>query len=291
MKNQESPPGAESRNHAGSDSSRERRWEDNAAEFASYALGEGWFYGLLAACSVESGVHPGTGRLPSVPGKVSPNAFARTARTAHETVVRAVAAWDRLAAEGVVPASSALRPVDVTTTPLPDNLRYPWSQYVQRPERDYEAERLRALANRVSPEKIAAALPPEKRAAVVAASVKDPDVVDRVYADRDARIELNRGRFRDQERAAFDVDARIVANGGRVPTEEERHQQVDSPLDRVFQADEAMRRAQESVDRAVAFIREADGLDLEGHLSASHQEQVRQMSLRLLSTLDAEVSR
>lgn len=250
--------------------------------------------GLLAAASCERGVNPGTGALPSVPGKVSPTAFAHAAGAGSQTVIRALEAWERLADEGVVPHASDLRPQDVPIIPLPDNMEYPWSRYVERPDRNYAAERLRAVVNNIPAERIVAALPPARRVEVVRQVVTtDPAAVDAVLDDTEARIELNEGRFRQQERAAFNREARVVANGGRIPTPEEEARATASPLDAVYQADQAMLRAMSHVALAVGCIREAERLDREGHLSEPHREQVRQMALSLMATLDAttEVTR
>lgn len=206
-----SPPGARKPGKKrGSENRGARSWQQNAAEYAAYTQGDGWMYSLLAGCSVERGVHGQRGTLPTVIGKVSVREFAGAAHSAPATVARALDAWDRLAAEGVVPPSADLSPSDVPLVVLPDNSLYPWDRYAEKKERDYEAERLRAMANNIPPEKIAAALRPEQRAAVVEAAVQQASFEDlqrlrnqaeEKIAARAPEVNADNARFRAQREA------------------------------------------------------------------------------------------
>lgn len=88
----------------------------DAAEFGVHVKAGGWRLGLLVARNVEKGSGDGIndryreGVSRETPSKVSAREFAEQAGTTAARVLRHLEAWDRAAADGIVPPADTLTP-------------------------------------------------------------------------------------------------------------------------------------------------------------------------------------
>src|SRR5262245_7077085 len=102
--------------------------ERDAREFGRHARMKGWRLGLLVARCVEPRQGARQATSPES-GKVTQTSFARAAGINRETVAAYLAAWDRAAADGVVPLRASLEPgvdpdLDFGALPL-------WEEYYE----------------------------------------------------------------------------------------------------------------------------------------------------------------
>lgn len=101
--------------------------EANAREFAQWETQGGWRFALLVACSVEKGKGQGgrsdlVATTTKLDEKLSSKAFAKTANTSADRVLRFLKAWDTVAATGKLTPSVNLTPNDVDTYQFPADL-------------------------------------------------------------------------------------------------------------------------------------------------------------------------
>ena len=210
-----------------------RTWQDNAAEFRALDAGEGWPFAVLVACSVEKGTGGPRATGPRAPVKVTAREFAEGAGTTHTRVARYLAAWERGAALGLVPAAADLAPGDVHTVTLPE---VPWDGDggVYEPvgggrPRDGKATDAVAIIAKRGAVAVVDAMPPEARREVAEA-------------------------LHDHWRQD------VVAKGGTLPTKAEIDEEGDdawsgSGLGAVVGAVEADAAQDRALDRARTFMR------------------------------------
>jgi hypothetical protein len=176
----------------------------DAEEFGVHSRAGGWRLGLLVARSVEKGT--GTGGNPSVAratdgGKVSARAFAETAGTSPDRVLRHLDAWELAAEAGLVRYAADLAPGD--DPPLPDPGK--WSDFYPPhalsrfgPERQ-DAIKEQAELNGISANSIAQVLGTPK--AVLAAITADQSLADKIVHDSAAHsavIEAQSRRYEER---------------------------------------------------------------------------------------------
>jgi hypothetical protein len=214
-----------------------RTAEDNAREYGELSNEEGWPFAVLVACSVEKGV--GNGGNPSVTrvtdeGKISARRFAEIAGTGAPRVLRYLAAWDKAAAEGLVPPSADLAPSLVRDIELPEgpiSKFYPADESGMRlfgPDRENRQQAIReqarldgvgeskavniasntkAMATAIKADPVAAEAartalaqrPAEERAQHVRQNLADPEIADKVIKDPETAGHVSRAQIRREQ--------------------------------------------------------------------------------------------
>ncbi len=107
----------------------ERTWEVNAQEFKELDKGNGWPFAILVACSVVK-LGKGEDKSTIVDLKVPASVFAKKAGTSQPRITRILAAWQKAAANGLVPDADMLSPEDAGDVAIPN---IPWSKRDAKP--------------------------------------------------------------------------------------------------------------------------------------------------------------
>lgn len=181
----------------------------DARSFGAFSAAGGWMFALMVARSVRKGERASAEAADPAEsgacGKVSMTAFAKSAGCDSGRVSRYWRAWERAAADGLVPPADALAPGQ--ETPLPDADR--WSSYFSL----YEAtgdrnENLAAMAETVGTSFGKAVEIASNRPAMRAAILGDPQTA---AAAREALLERPHDRAAVLAQAMSDPVARKEA--------------------------------------------------------------------------------
>jgi hypothetical protein len=241
-----------------------RTWKDNADEFAALDQGEGWPFAILIACSVEKGKgHGGSAhrRDHDDAEKVGAREFAERVGTSADRVLRYLKAWERAAADGVVPDADTLSPADSHDVPTPDE-RF-GGKYVPGEGGYYDGtaqggglvtERVQATPASTLVDKMT----PEQRIEVARTIIKVvPDAEVATIADH------------AYEREAADRELRAVANGAQPVSPLPTFQPGTDALDGLMEGGMAEADLLDAMERVVVLARRV------GNLASDHPTALR----------------